>query len=972
MNNPVSIRNKILIAILGFGVIAGFVFVMDAIEERVAVEVERERLEIENQNLVFQKQALVVITEVMPSNSLTIVDGFALSSDWIEFYNSGEQVINLKGAGLSTDLDDPRMWVFPDFEIGPGEYKLVFASGLNVVDGTGNLHLNFKLNAELGETLYFTSALGTLMSTIELPPLGTDISYGLSESGQWLYFNHPTPNQVNGMDGQVTAEFNLQIDSPLMITEYMTDNRSVLYDEDGDFMDWVELYNASDQPFSLAQLYFSDDLTDLRKWSFPDVVMAPGSYLIVYASGKDKVTENVHTNFRLAAYETLIVSTRYREILVELTIDPLLEDISRGVQDGEWMYFSEPTPGAENNTHGFMEALSPSARVWDVTINEVMARNDSFLSDPNGNYPDWIELRNNTDREINLRGYTLAKGADQETKFTFPDLILPAHGFLILFADAEVGENGTGNYVPFSISASGETLALCDVECERLQVFETGYLTGNLSSGLNENGDRVFFEIPTPGQANSPVYLRRYAAPVEFSLSGGEIPGGQALTLTAEEGAAIYFTEDGSLPTASDARYAGPIPLDSSRTVRAIAIAAGQLPSPVTTQTYIVGVEHDLPIVALSTDPEDMFGGAGIYTNPFNDIERPVHVEFYETDGLALSFDAGIKIAGNFSQAMPQKSFSIHLRNEYGPEEINYPLFDGNEVTSFRHFLLHTSGQDQNMTKTKDAFIHRAVSEVLDIDVMDSRPCVVYINGEYWGLYQIREKLNEDHFSSHHGVQPDRMDVIIWNGTVLAGSDEAYRALIDYVTTHDMQVQEHYEYVSSQIDIGNYMDWLIVESYFGNTDMGNIEFWRDQNGGKWRWALYDMDWALFKGTYDWNNIEQIFNPQGMGSGNWIDTTLQVNLLRNDQFRDEFIRRYALYTNTFFNPKRLLPIYDAMIDEIRSEIPRNVARWPHDWGPWELHVGYVRQAIIDKPELEKKHLQDFFGLSDEEMLELFPP
>jgi hypothetical protein len=347
-------------------------------------------------------------------------------------------------------------------------------------------------------------------------------------------------------------------------------------------------------------------------------------------------------------------------------------------------------------------------------------------------------------------------------------------------------------------------------------------------------------------------------------------------------------------------------------------------------------------------------------------------VEFYETDGLALSFDAGIKIAGNFSQAMPQKSFSIHLRNEYGSEEINYPLFDGNEVTSFRHFLLHTSGQDQNMTKTKDAFIHRAVSEVLDIDVMDSRPCVVYINGEYWGLYQIREKLNEDHFSSHHGVQPDRMDVIIWNGTVLAGSDEAYRALIDYVTTHDMQVQEHYEYVSSQIDIGNYMDWLIVESYFGNTDMGNIEFWRDQNGGKWRWALYDMDWALFKGTYDWNNIEQIFNPQGMGSGNWIDTTLQVNLLRNDQFRDEFIRRYALYTNTFFNPKRLLPIYDAMIDEIRSEIPRNVARWPHDWGPWELHVGYVRQAIIDKPELEKKHLQDFFGLSDEEMLELFPP
>jgi hypothetical protein len=974
MNKPVSLFARILIVIIGFGLIAGFLFAMVAIQKRIAVEIELKQLEIKNQNLYFQKQAKVIITEVMSSNSLTILDGFGLSSDWIEFYNSGDEVINLKGAGLSTNIKDPMKWKFPDFEIGPQEYKIVFASGLNKVDSSGNLHLNFKLNAKLGETLYFTSALGTLISEIEIPPLDSDISYGMNKEGEWLYFNHPTPNEKNGMDGQRTPDFKVDIDSPLMITEYMTDNRSVLYDEDGDFVDWVEFYNDSDEPFSLAQLYFTDNKTNLRKWAFPNIVIEPRSYLVIYASGKDKVTENVHTNFRLSGNETLVVSNKYSEVLVELTIDPLLEDISRGIKDGEWFYFSEPTPGKANSTHGFMEMPKPSSKVWDVIINEVMARNESFLADANGNYYDWIELKNNTDQDINLKGYSLSKGSGQDTKFVFSDYVLPAHGFAVFFADAEVDADGTSNYVPFSISASGETLYLCDVACDEPQIFETGFLEKNASSGLNENGERVFFLKPTPGETNSTVYAKSYSAPVEFSLNCGEISSGQLLMLTAEEGAEIYFTLDGSLPTSSDILYVNPILLDASKTVRAIAIADGQLPSIVTTHTYIVDVEHDLPIMALSTEPEHLFGSEGIYSNWDQAIEVPVHVEFYETDGLlALSFDAGFEIAGGYSQKDPQKSFAFHLRKDYGTEEINYPLFKGNEVTSFKHFLLRTSGQDSNMTMVRDAFIQKAVRDVIDIEVMDSRPCVVYINGEYWGLYYIREKVNEDYLASHHGVDPNQVDLLVWNGHVMAGSDEAYKALVEYVATHDMRNQEYYEYVTSQIDIDNFIDYLIIESYFGNTDSGNIKFWRDQNGGKWRWILYDMDWALFMETYKWNNISQIFNPHGMGFDDWIDTTLHVNLMKNDHFQEEFIKRYALYTNTYFNPERLLPIYDAMIAEIKSEMPRQLERWPRpvNYLSWEDHVAIMRKIIIEKPEIEKKNLQFFFSLSDEEMQELFP-
>jgi hypothetical protein len=974
MDKPISLFNRVLIVIIGFGLIAGIMLAMIAIEKRMAVEIERKQLEIKNNAAYFQKQSKVIISEVMASNSLTILDGFGLSSDWIEFYNSGDKVINLNGAGLSTNMDDPMMWVFPDFNIGPNEYRIVYASGLNEVDGSGKVHTNFKLNAKLGETLYFTSALGTLLSKIEIPPLESDISYGMNEEGEWLYNNHPTPNGRNGVDGQATPDFKVYIDSPLMITEYMIDNRSVLYDEDGDFVDWVEFYNDGDKPFSLAQLYFTDDQTNLRKWAFPNMVMEPRSYLVIYASGKDKVTENVHTNFRLSEYETLVVSTQYSEVLVELTIDPLLEDISRGIQGDGWLYFSEPTPGKVNSTHGYKEELKASSKAWDVSINEVMARNESFLADANGNYYDWIELKNNTDHDINLKGYSLGKGSDQETNFIFSDYVIPANGFTVLFADAEADANGTGNYLPFSISASGDTLYLYAVNCDEPQIFKTGFLGINASSGLNENGERVYFEKPTPGEPNYTAYETRYSAPVVFSLNGGEISNGQLLMLTAEEGAEIYFTLDGSIPTSSNILYVNPIVLDSSKTVRAIAIADGQLPSIVTTHTYIVGVKHDLPICALSTEPGYLFGSDGIYFNPFQDLEVPVHVEFYETDGLlALSFDAGFEIFGGYSQKDPQKSFAFHLRKKYGTEEINYPLFDGNEVTSFKHFLLRTSGQDTYMTMIRDSYFHKVVQDVIDIDVMDTRPCVVYINGEYWGLYNIREKVNEDYLASHHGVDPHQVDILVWNGFAMAGSNEAYLALVEYVATHDMRNQEYYEYVTSKIDIDNIIDYLIIESYFGNTDSGNIKYWRDQNGGKWRWILYDMDWALFGETYKWNNISQIFNPQGMGVDDWIDTTLHVKLMKNEHFKEEFIKRYASYINTYFNPERLLPIYDAMITEIASEIPRQLERWPKpaNYASWEDHVELLRQIIIEKPEIEKKHLQEFFGLSNEEMKELFP-
>lgn len=968
-----SLLGKFLIVIFGVLSLIGFVFGMMKIEQFFQEVYENSQFEIQNQNAVFQKQVAIKISEVMSANEQFLLDGDGRSSDWIEFYHGGDESINLKNAGLSTSLEEPFLWKFPDYELLPGEFLVIFASGKDAVDSAGQLHTNFKISALNGETIYFTSTLGTLLGRIEVPPLSVDVSYGCDEENQWFYYNHPTPYEVNGSDGQLNPDFQVQVESPFKINEYMTSNRSVLMDEDSNFGDWLEIKNTGEQTVSLKHLFLTDDPTDLRKWEFPDVSLAPQEILLLFAFEKDDAIENIHTNFRLSSIDTLILSNQYNEILDEIKVVDLVDDVSYGLVGEEWFYFSIPTPGKENDTHAFAEPISLESKVWDVVISEVMGQNNSVLADSEGNFSDWIEFRNLTAGDLNLKGFTLSNDADFLDKFVFSDFVIPAFGQRIVFADDELFLSHSDFYVPFSIGRSGERLFLCDLECDEPFVYETGFLGKDISSGLNENLERVFFDVPTPNSPNSLMFFNGYVPAVEFSVAGGEVETGTVLELSVDGGGTIFYTMDGSEPAPGDALYTSPITLDISISIRAMAIRNGDLPSQISTRSFVVGIRHDLPIVALSTDPENMFGVSGIYANPFDDIEKPVHFELYEKDGLALSFDAGFEIFGGTSQKSPQKSFAFHLKKEYGIDEFNYPLFEGNDVTRFKHFLLRTSGQDSTLTKIRDSFIQRAIEGVIDVDTMDTRPCVVYINGEYWGLYNIREKINEDYLASHHGVDADDVDLLVWNGHVMAGDATEYKALIDYVKTHDLSKQEYYDVVVSQIDVDEFIDYLIVQCYFGNTDSGNIKFWRVQENGKWRWILYDMDWALFTETYTWNNIGQIFNPDGMGMFDWIDTSLHMGLIKNDGFKKEFIERYAAYTNTFFATKRLLSIFDEMVEEIVSEMPAQLERWPipSNYSPWEVQIANMRLAIIEKPELEKQHLQEFFYLSDERISTLFP-
>ena len=303
----------------------------------------------------------LLITEVMPSNTVTLQDDDGEYSDWIELYNAGSTSISLQGWYLSDNPNTPMQWEIPPVTLSPGEYMVIFASGKNRFDSTKNIyHAGFRLSSN-GETLtLYSSELGTVQA-IELAPAKPDISYGMimtdGYTGEYAWFATPTPGAHN--TDSYAAEISQLPSSAagLVINEYMTDNASVIYDSDGDYCDWVELYNSTGHDINLYGCSLSDDPADPEKWTFPEGCTIPaGGYLLVFLSGKDKLENGeVHAGFRLSSSDTeLLLCDSLTRIIDRTPIIFAKRNISVGRTDsGEWEQFAKPTPGEKNHGTSF-------------------------------------------------------------------------------------------------------------------------------------------------------------------------------------------------------------------------------------------------------------------------------------------------------------------------------------------------------------------------------------------------------------------------------------------------------------------------------------------------------------------------------------------------------------------------------------------------------------------------------------------
>ncbi|MBR3750533.1 MAG: lamin tail domain-containing protein [Clostridia bacterium] len=903
----------------------------------------------------------VYITEVCTKNSLVLADNNGDYYDFIELYNPTSGRVSLKGYYLSDNEKKPKKWSLPDTYIEAGEYMVLFASGNDCFDGK-YWHTSFSVSSQ-GETVTLLAPDGAFASRVTAQSGLEDISYGLLPGqDKYVYFSYPTPGRENSGDYASTQSELVFDKASVRINEYLTGG------EPGDF---IELYNHGDKAEDLSGMYLSDDPLDPEKWQIPQgTVIEAGGYLVISA-GKG---EGLSTDFSLScADEALLLTDKRASCISRVDIQALPKGISAGYTENGFKFFNKPTPGGENNTP--YSDIPQLYKQTGLAIGRVCATPNGV----NGWDHDVITVINTSDAQRSLQGFTLSLGASKS--YTFSDVTLEAGEELVLYASGETPSKPEKNriYLPFKVSVSGETVLLCDPEGDAADEFATGKLRKGVVS-YREQGKRYF--------TDGGLTATSYQTPPTVLSDGGYAKVGDKVEVLVPDGARVYYTDDGSTPTDKDKLYTSPITIEKGCSLRFVAYSDSTLPSDVVTRTFITEEKHLLPIMCISGDPDDYFSNArGIFAlgnNPGEapyysnanfrkDWEREAAMEYFTLEGLrALEFNAGIKIHGAYSRMEKQKSMAVHLRNDYGSGDITYPFFNNNSVTTLGSFVLRTGGQDWNRGKLRDSFISLVAKGTTNLAVMDAAPVAVYFNGEYFGLYFLREKLGKDYFNTHYGIEEENLEYLRANSTVLHGSNKEYKELIKYVNNNDMSKDEHYQYVSSKVDLLSYIDWWVFETWFANSDSGNIKFFRDKQSGKWTWCLFDMDWALFRSTYKNNYLSKVYK-NGHGVSSMFSTELIRGLLKNAEFKQLFISRYSHHVKNTLNPDRLFAMLNAQADAIRAEIPRQHKRWGSpSASSWEHTIYRLKVIFIEKIDITKSQMRSVFKLSQAEVDELFTP
>ncbi len=475
------------------------------------------------------------------------------------------------------------------------------------------------------------------------------------------------------------------------------------------------------------------------------------------------------------------------------------------------------------------------------------------------------------------------------------------------------------------------------------------------------------------------------------SLDGGYYESELYVELVSSPGVTIHYTVNGSRPTKSSPVYSGPIHLVKTTPLRAIAFQGNYSSKPIG-HTYLINEPAtSLPTVCISIpawilfDPDKGLFNKGPGANDsilrqpganfWSRREMYVHTEIFDEHGESVySSPLGMRLFGGMSRIFPQKSLTLVARDRYGQKKIRYPIFGQDGPRKFKYLVLRNSGSDWGKSHIRDAFF-TSLLDGWDIEKQDYRPAQVYINGQYWGLYNIREKINKFFLEEHAEVDSDSIDYLEHHMTLKAGNRYHYQRLRRFLLEQDMGSPEHYSWVKEQMEVDNFIDLQVAQIYFDNRDAGgNIRFWRPRRqGGRWRWIIYDTDMGF--GLHDpnavaFNSLAFHTDPAGPDWPNppW-STFLLRKLLENDAFRHRFINRFCDHLNTSFKEEHVVQQLQDMVAVIRPEIGRHHQKWDLSPEFWEMHIRRMQKFGIQRPNRVRRFLREKFGLSEPEALTL---
>lgn len=952
----------------------------------------------------------VALSEIMISNKGSVPDNLGGYPDYIELHNGSTEKADISGYGLSDSLLEGAKYVFPAGTVlEPGAYVVVWCGG----EAEDDMHAPFKLSA--GEEAVLFDASGRPLDTAVLNSV--DSGMVLRREGEVWTQAKPCPGYPKTEEGMAEYEASLKEteDMGLYINEFMASNATTICDSFGSYSDWIELYNSTDTDMDISGFGISDNLSQPMKYRFPDgTTIAAKGYLVVFCSGNEGMQNGeLHAPFGLRSYgEDVVIANRAGRIIDSYSFKNQETDVSMArIPDGagELQSNSQPSPGYPNTGAGY-SAFDAANRLplGGVYISEFGGSTGSVASD-------WVEIYNSTGSAVSLAGYGLSNNPKNPAKWVFPDISIEPGEYLLLYATGSADKAQKKNLkLNFCISSTGEALFFFDPNGKLIDKLSAGRMRSGQSYGRDGSDNRYYYADPTPGTPNGKGYEGITQLPA-FSVTPGIYDNAVTVAITAGEGETIRYTTDCTTPNASSEVYSGELSISKNSVIRAAAFRDGYLSGDVATATYLFrsdGVNHALPVVTLVTDPDNLWNSkTGIYATgdqfdpdaaSYADTlqsatyyqakfateeqvdtiwEKPAAFSLFDDNGKQVfTQNVGIRIAGSFGRGRAQKGFNVIARKEYGKGSMEYPFFENRPYKEYKAVVLRAGAQDQNRSKIRDE-LASGLLEGTDINILYQayRPTVLYLNGEYWGVYFLKEKRNRFFVAQHENTE-NNVDLAIGKGFKQRsyGDNSDWVSLYEYATSHDLSSAEAYAYVSERMDVDSFRDYMIAEIYNGNTDTYNFQYYR-LKGGKWKFIFYDFCWGFQSPGH-----ETLAFRMGKTPSDVCSAKLFAAMLQNKGWRDSFCRRFAELLNTAFAPERVSALIEELYGYVEPEIKREREKFNKDtfmgvkqpntnlgtYEGFQSEISKLKDFAQKRPEEIKRQLQSNLGLSDSYMKEVF--
>ncbi len=952
----------------------------------------------------------VALSEIMISNKGSVPDNLGGYPDYIELHNGSSERADISGYGLSDSLLEGAKYVFPAGTVlEPGAYVVVWCGG----EAEDGMHAPFKLSA--GEEAVLFDASGRPLDTAVLNSV--DSGMVLRREGEVWTQAKPCPGYPKTEAGMAEYEASLKEteDIGLYINEFMASNATTICDSFGSYSDWIELYNSTDTDMDISGFGISDNLSQPMKYRFPDgTTIAAKGYLVVFCSGNEGMQNGeLHAPFGLRSYgEDVVIANRAGRIIDSYSFKNQETDVSMArIPDGagELQSNSQPSPGYPNPGAGY-SAFDAANRLplGGVYISEFGGSTGSVASD-------WVEIYNSTGSAVSLAGYGLSNNPKNPAKWVFPDISIEPGEYLLLYATGSADKAQKKNLkLNFCISSTGEALFFFDPNGKLIDKLSAGRMRSGQSYGRDGSDNRFYYAEPTPGAQNGKGYEGITQLPA-FSVTPGIYDNAVTVAITAGEGETIRYTTDCTTPNASSEVYSGELSISKNSVIRAAAFRDGYLSGDVATATYLFrsdGVNHALPVVTLVTDPDNLWNSkTGIYATgdqfdpdaaSYADTlksatyyqakfateeqvdtiwEKPAAFSLFDDNGKQVfTQNVGIRIAGSFGRGRAQKGFNVIARKEYGKGSMEYPFFENRPYTEYKAVVLRAGAQDQNRSKIRDE-LASGLLEGTDINILYQayRPTVLYLNGEYWGVYFMKEKRNRFFVAQHENTE-NNVDLAIGKGFKQRsyGDNSDWVSLYEYATSHDLSSADAYNYVAERMDVDSFRDYMIAEIYNGNTDTYNFQYYR-LKGGKWKFIFYDFCWGFQNPGH-----ETLAFRMGKTPSDVCSAKLFAAMLQNKGWRDSFCRRFGELLNTAFAPERVTALIEELYGYVEPEIKREREKFNKDtfmgvkqpntnlgtYEGFQSEISKLKEFAQKRPEEIKRQLQSNLGLSDSYMKEVF--